>query len=114
MKVIDLLNMIDKGELPPKEILVDGFYYIWDDIEYFYKREDEDKDLLYDISEYSLPEALNTIVNVRGDNKIQKLNLCEYEEFVKMSPMARYQVTADEYNVINKLVNEINKLKEGK
>ena len=57
MKVIDLINMIDKGENVPLEIKVDGDIYEWDRLEPFYAR-DDGSDLLELSKEYTTREFL--------------------------------------------------------
>ena len=49
---------------------------------------------------------------IEEDKKIEKLNLPSLEEFKNMSVAERYVVTAKEYDVLNELIDEINKLKE--
>ncbi len=51
---------------------------------------------------------------IEEGKKIEKLNLPSFEEFKNMSVAERYVVTAKEYDVLNELIDEVNKLKEGK
>lgn len=66
-------------------------------------------------NEVYLEEYLNDHVEIiEEDNEIEKLNLPSFEEFKNMSVAERYVVTAKEYDVLNELIDEVNKLKEGK
>lgn len=51
---------------------------------------------------------------IEEDKKIEKLDLPCIAEFKRMSVAERYLVTAKEYDVLNELIDEVNKLKEGK
>lgn len=109
MKIIDLLNKIENGEIIPQKIKVDGTVYKLDILEYFYKNGNGD-DLLQLATEYNTPNLLNMEVELIEDetidiDKIEEMTLDGVEDvtyFVNDLIKAVKQ--------LNKKVNELESL----
>ena len=62
----------------------------------------------YDVIRVELPKEYEILKS----EEIEKLELVGYEEFKTMTSAERYSVTAIEYDKINELIDEINRLKK--
>ena len=116
IKVIDLLVKIANGEEVPKKIKYESeIYERYQNIStnnlYYYQVPNKCKFLIDQLS--SAIDLLQEVEIIEEDKKIEKLNLPTFEEFKNMSVAERYVVTAKEYDVLNELIDEVNKLKEG-
>lgn len=63
----------------------------------------------YYIEEQKLNEEVEII---EEDRKIEKISLPSFDEFKRMSAEERYIITAKEYDLLDEIIDEINKLKE--
>lgn len=107
IKMIDLLNKISNGEEVPKHIKYLNLIWEYDDEIKDYIN--DDTYLIYSLNAFGLN---NEIEIVEEPKKIEKLNLPSFEEFKTMNVAEQYVATAKEYDVLNELIDEINKLKE--
>lgn len=48
---------------------------------------------------------------IEEDKKIEKIPLPSFDEFKRMSAEERYVITAKEYDLLDELIDEVNKLK---
>lgn len=117
IKVIDLLNKIANGEKLPKKIkyknkIYERYQNITTNNLYYYQVPNKNDFLIYQLE--AAIDLLEEVEIIEEDKKIEKLNLPNFEEFKNMSVAERYVVTAKEYDVLNELIDEVNKLKEGK
>lgn len=112
MKIIDLLNIWvkDKTKLP-KKVKVDNEIFEYDEDCNLYKTPDKD---CYLIQNYlTCMEKLYKEVEVIEENKeIKELNKISYNEFKYTDTKHRFDLTNIEYDKINELVREVNKIKK--
>lgn len=113
MKVIDLLNIIARGEEPPKKIMYDGKELIYSNYRY---RTETGLIGFLDTKNMFYPDNLSIEIEIiEEDKEIEEISLCCLDKFKAMSPEERYHITAIEYGKLNELIREFNKLKkEGK
>lgn len=103
MKLIDVLNKIAKGEEP--RFILDETYHIGKSGLLVDEDDREVEWLIY-------KEWLNREVEIiEEDKKIEKIPLPSFEEFKNMSAEERYLITAKEYDLLDELIEEIEKLK---
>lgn len=108
IKVIDLFKLMLERKAP-KKIRVLGI-----DMTFIETAEwgDYKDDNCFRLSEFRLIDFLNEDVEIIEENKkIEKLNLPSFEEFETMNVAEQYVATAKEYDVLNELIDEVNKLK---
>lgn len=111
IKLIDLLKLMLKRKAPKKIKFLEFKMTFVETAEWG----DYEDDNHHKLSDFRLIDCLNDFVEIiEEDKKIEKLNLPSFEEFKNMSVAERYVVTAKEYDVLNELIDEVNKLKEGK
>lgn len=113
IKVIDLLNMISKGEEVPKKIKYrEMIYHICyeygdyeSDIEEY--RFADTKEHYYLFEDIDMLKCLNDEIEIIEEEKKipEKLELPSFNEFKTMTPEARYVVTAKEYDVLNDIID---------
>lgn len=108
----ELLGMI-KDNKQPNKVVYNDIVYEWDEQGYYNSIRCEymsgglyDTDML----EQNIT-ILETIQIIEDDKDIEELSLVNFKEFKEMCPEERYAITAKEYDVINELVREVNKLK---
>lgn len=121
MKVIDLLNKIAKGELPPQRIKFENYIYVWRDYQkdYFCKQINHS---LESIIGECLFNNLNLEVEIIEEEKeIEELpkTTVVYEEPLSMPNIkskTEYEQSKEEIcDKINELVRELSRIKkEGK
>lgn len=105
MKVIDLLVRIVNGKKPPKHIKCGGLNLYWNDENYTY--DIREKGTLYApfyIFNYS---ELNDVVEIIEED--ENINKIDFK--ILNTQKEKNRVMKD---TINKLIDEINKMKEGK
>nr|DAX16897.1 MAG TPA: hypothetical protein [Caudoviricetes sp.] len=110
----ELIGLIKDGKAP-KKIKIHKTIYEWVFIhhEFCYADNSINRILLFEY--YVRNNKLNDEIEIiEEDKKIEKLDLPCIAEFKRMSVAERYLVTAKEYDVLNELIDEVNKLKEGK
>lgn len=112
--IYELLGLVKDGKAPKKIIYRDN---IWEYVstimgtgyQYYSTFFEEWKTLQ---NQVYLEEHLNDEVEIiEEDKKIEKLNLPSFEEFETMNVAEQYVATAKEYDVLNELIDEVNKLK---
>lgn len=112
MKIIDLLNIWvkDRNKLP-KKIKVENEVFEYDEGYNLYENPDTE---CYLIQNYlSCVERLYEDVEVIEENKeIEELNKISYNEFKYTDTKHRFDLTNIEYDKINELVREVNKIKK--
>lgn len=116
IKVIDLLVKIANGEEVPEKIkygseIYERYQNNTNNL-YYYQVPNKCIFLIDQLS--SAIDLLDEVEIIEEDKKIEKLDLPCIAEFKRMSAAERYLVTAKEYDVLNELIDEVNKLKEGK
>lgn len=96
MKIIDLYNMIAKGETPPKIIKYDGISYNWDINKYLHYSDEilSERNLLGGLV---TEMCLNDEVEIINENKIEKLS---YQQ------IGSYLLERKDYETFTKCVNE--------
>lgn len=112
IKIIDLLNKIANDEEVPEKIKIKNVIYEYRG--YMYCTE---KANYQDIEDYLFGKWNFNILNdyaeiIEEPKKIEKISLPSIDEFKKMSAEERYVITAKEYDLLNELIEEVNKLKE--
>lgn len=112
MKIIDLLNKIANGEEVPNIIKYRN--KIW---EYEEASDDYKSGNLYlfeNLFDYTKTSGfINDYIEIIEEpKKIEKIPLPSFDEFKRLSAEERYVITAKEYDLLNELIDEINKLKE--
>ena len=121
IKVIDLLNMISKGEEVPKKIKWENIIYAYSeyDKDYLeYPFSNEEYKGLFDMRDNILTQFLNDEVEIiEEDKKIEKISWSEKESLAgnlmaskKQEILARR--TEKLKSSLNELIDEINNLKE--
>ena len=102
----ELLGLVKDGKTP-KEIKYKNFVYGWIQKYKTYTRYDiTGKDL------YITTTNLNDEVEIIEEpKKIEKIPLPSFDEFKRMSAEERYVITAKEYDLLDELIDEVNKLK---
>lgn len=111
----ELLGMIKENKQPNKVVYKDKSY-LWDGNNYC---SDHCNFMVSYFNEVNMFDKNITILEpseiIEEDKEIEELKLCSFNKFKTMSPEERYHVTAIEYDKINELIKEVNKLKkEGK
>lgn len=97
MKVIDLLNKIEKGEEVPRKIIVNGETYEWDTIEHYYEN-DNGEDLLELARRVKTKDLLNMpVIKIIED----EIDIQAIEEF-----RSEYTMNNVEFQIQDKL-NEL-------
>lgn len=105
IKVIDLLNMISKGEEVPKKVKYKTFYWEYSEKNRDYK--DTYEDYVFSCSNYDIPEMLNNEVEIiEEDKKIEKID-CKDFEFMKKPDKVRFLAKK-----INEIIDKINKMED--
>lgn len=100
MKVIDLYNKIANGEEVPEKIKVDDKYYYYDETDYaeFYRyRTILEDDVLTDYVNLN-----DEVEIIEEDKKIEKIDYNRNTNFRNIA------------DKINEIIDEVNKMKEGK
>lgn len=108
IKMIDLLVKIVNGK---ESIDVETKYYSddWVKDDFLFNLYNEFK---YK-NNYEIIDFLNDYVEIiKESKKIEKIPLPSFDEFKRMSAEERYVITAKEYDLLDELIDEINKLKE--
>lgn len=116
IKVIDLLNMISKGEEVPKKIKWENIIYAYSeyDKDYLeYPFSNEEYKGLFDMRDYILTQFLNDeVAIIEEQKKIKKIARCDS---IKMTHYGElYKPTENEEILrikINELIDKINNLK---
>ena len=115
MKIIDLLVKISQGERMPKKIKYEGYVWEYDKDVKDYHRNDIDEEYIYlfqDLFEKATGFFINNEVEIiKEPKKIEKIPLPSFDEFKRMSAEERYVITAKEYDLLDELIDEVNKLK---
>ena len=115
IKVIDLINIIDKNQDIPQRIRVDKDIYNWD-IEEFYKREDG-KDLFVLADFYNTIGFLELEVEILEDNteEIEEIEIDENNYIhTKDGSWKGRKMDLAFAKIINKLIENVKEMKEGK
>ena len=82
------------------------------DIEYLIKYYEEKIEKINEnISKFNLTKLNDEIEIIEEDKKIEKIPLPSFDEFKRMSAEERYVITAKEYDLLDELIDEVNKLK---
>ena len=120
IRVIDLLNKIANGEEVPKNIKVDDKYYKWCNSMKDYEEENSYK---YLVEELETEELNDEVEIIEEDKKIKKILTYTtpddedfaYEDGDKPHNVCIYSPIENLFiKKINEIIDEINKLKEGK
>ena len=107
MKIIELLNKIANGEEVPKKIKYKNIEYEYEDIGYYNKQ----RGYLFD--GYYVDGILNDEVEILDkENKIEKLSILTFSDLMNMEKEDLVVVIKEQRFKINKLIDEVNKLKE--
>ena len=124
IKVIDLLNMISKGEEVPKKILLNRIVFEYQGDDYLYKDEDKKKYWLFSAcytDKYMwLEDFLKDEVEILDEvpKKIEKIEIYEGEDghYFLNDRDKKIYIGCDEIDFMvdkfNELIDEINNLKE--
>lgn len=106
MKIIELLDKMATGKEVPKKIRVFGEEFIFEDNDYYSIH--NSSPLISYIGEDYLREELNYEVEiVEKDKKIEKIDTQYYDD-ERYTPETRLNICM---NYINRLIDEVNKLK---
>lgn len=109
IKMMDLFKLMLERKAP-KKIRVLGIDMTFIETEEWGDYKDDD---CCRLSEFRLTDCLNEDVEIIEEpKKIEKIPLPSFDEFKRMSAEERYVVTAKEYDLLDELIDEINKLKE--
>lgn len=111
MKIIDILNKKLNGTL------VDGFEFLYDRSYYaYFKKVNEIQSIVSGTNIgaiYELDKILSDEIEIIEENKeIKELNKISYNEFKYTDTKHRFDLTNIEYDKINELVREVNKIKK--
>lgn len=120
--IYELLGLVKDGKAPKKIKLKNEIYEYKSNIEndfIDYVGTEKETNAKFYLSSHIGNNYISDIFTdeveiIEEDKKIEKLNLPSFEEFKNISVAERYVVTAKEYDVLNELIDEVNKLKEGK
>ena len=109
--IYELIGLIKDGKVPKKIKYEDE---IWECSEEEYYSCKDGRILLGDLFfNYKIQTFINDEVEIIEEpKKIEKLPLPSFDEFKSMSAEERYVITAKEYDLLDELIDEINKLKE--
>lgn len=130
MKGYEILSKVLNDEIKPKTIIMteheSQFFDDYKTYDYYLVENDkmlhrcnedgklgakyQDRFLNYKV----LEKNFEIYKNIEEDKKIEKLNLPSFEEFKNMSVAERYVITAKEYDLLDEIIDEVNKMKEGK
>lgn len=114
MKIIDLLNKIANGEDVPKKIMFENFTYYWRDIQKDYFCEKLNFTLEHVIGDTLFCNLNLKVEIIEEDKKIGKITIREKTiGFPNGEWTARNMDKAFAIK-INEIIDEINKMKEGK
>lgn len=108
--IYELLGLIKDGKAPKK--------IAYNSVKLEYAEGNEDYYSYYGrgLFEYKFTtcnDFLNDEVEIIEEpKKIEKIPLPSFDEFKRMSAEERYVITAKEYDLLDKLIDEINNLKE--
>ena len=116
IRVIDLLNMISKGEKVPKKIKYCGVDYYWTGFNY---ENSEADDVLFWVCIYS-ENHLNDDIEIiedtpKEDKKIEKLEYwveipyTEKGEYLKQGLQEQAKFNENIYSKINEIIDKLNK-----
>ena len=109
IRIIDLLDKIANEEAPLKIKYEYLIYELTPERNDYYCK----NAMRWFTNEINSLGVLNDEVEIiEEDKKIRKILLPSFEEFKNMTSMERYEVTAREYDLLDTIVDEINKLKE--
>lgn len=82
------------------------------DIEYLIKYYEEKIEKINEkLSKFSLTKLNDEVEIIEEPKKIEKIPLPSFDEFKRMSAEERYVITAKEYDLLDELIDEVNKLK---
>ena len=124
---ITILELARDGELKPKTILRtkhekqyfddrDYDYYIYYGDNQFHRCDENGKLGAKYQTRFLNYEVLNKefeLILPKEDKEIEKIPLPTFEEFKNMSTEERYLITAKEYDLLDEIIDEVNKLKRG-
>ena len=124
---ITILELERDGELKPKTILRtkhekqyfddrDYDYYIYYGDNQFHRCDENGKLGAKYQTRFLNYEVLNKefeLILPKEDKEIEKIPLPTFEEFKNMSAEERYLITAKEYDLLDEIIDEVNKLKRG-
>ena len=124
MKVIDLFNKIANGGMPNR-ILYDHYIWSWTGDDYRTEIDGKEQFLITGMYYTWFTKFVNEEVEIiEEDKKIEKLNLFdltvdnnekdEYGNDLELHYTGVADTFDEVYNKINELIDEVNKLKEGK
>lgn len=106
IKIIDFLNMIHKGEKPPKKIIISGHRYRYNE-----KTKDYDSDIGFDNKDLFLHigilQELDTEIGILEDNT-------EEIEELEVGDGLNYKRVRNKINELVKAVNKIRREKDDK
>lgn len=108
IKVIDLLTKYSNKELLHSTVDYKNAKSEWSKKDFLYSvyREFEAR------NNFEIIEFLNDEVEIiEEDKEIKKIALPSFDEFKRMSTEERYVITAKEYDLLDEIIDEINKLK---
>lgn len=119
---IEILRMARDDELKPKTILKtkdinicgDSDYYIYYEDNRFHRCDENGKLGAKYQNRFLNYEVLNKefeLILPIENKEIEKIQLPTFEEFKNMSVEEQYLITAKEYDLLDELIDEINKLK---
>lgn len=104
------------GEVPPKHIKVYDEDWYWNDYDGYVTKESlktTPDAQIYLMDRYRTFMNLDKEVEIIEEpKKIEKIPLPSFDEFKSMSAEERYVIIAKEYDLLDELIDEINKLKE--
>ena len=109
IKVIDLLNMISKGEEVPKKILLNGIIFEYQGDDYLYKDEDKKEHWLFSVSYTDKYMWLENFLKAEAEI-IEEQKKIEKIDFRTLNTQKEKNRAMKD--TINKLIDEINNLKE--
>ena len=109
MKVIDLILDYNDNKKLPEKIKVNGMIFKYDGF-LTYSHQDFDKESYLFTDDYDWCAWLNVEVEIiEEDKKIEQLE--NYVDFANLTEDSKFDYL---YEMISRLIDEVNKLKEGK
>lgn len=104
IKVIDLLNMISKGEEVPKKIRFENYFYIWRNVEKNYYCKQINHSLESIIGDYLFNNLNLELEIIEEDKKIEKI----HENYYGHGNEYLYKMLEDKINEIIDIINKGN------
>lgn len=109
IKIIDLLNKIANGEEVPKKILLNGIVFEYQGDDYLYKDEDKNEHWLFSVSYTDKYTWLENFLRVEVEILDEPKKIEKIDFRILNTQKEKNRAMKD---TINKLIDEINNLKE--